>query len=123
MRTGLHAGYDRVVLDLSGEEPVLGWFVSVVDEAVEDPSGLPMDVEGAAFLQVVVRGIDWTTDSPERYDGDPVTGAGTEVVTEVVHGGLFEGQQQIVVGLTEETAFRVFSLPDPARIVIDVQHP
>ncbi|WP_161965195.1 AMIN-like domain-containing (lipo)protein [Ornithinimicrobium cerasi] len=123
VRTGLHEGYDRVVLDLTGEEPALGWFVSFVDEAVEDPSGLPLDVDGDAFLQVVVRGIDWTTESPERYDGDPVEGAGTEVVTEVVLGGLFEGQQQIVIGLTQETAFRVFSLPDPARIVIDVQHP
>jgi hypothetical protein len=122
-RTGLHDGYDRVVLDLTGDEPVLGWYADFVDEAVQDPSGLAIDIEGEAFLQIAVRGIDWTTESPERYSGDPVEGSGTEVVTEVAFGGLFEGQQQIVVGLTEETAFRVFSLSDPARIVIDVQHP
>lgn len=123
VRTGLHDGYDRVVLDLTGDEPTLGWYADVVDEAVQDPSGLPLDVDGEAFLQVAVRGIDWTTESPDRYPGDPVEGAGTEVVTGVVFGGLFEGQQQVVIGLTQETAFRVFSLSDPARIVIDVEHP
>jgi hypothetical protein len=123
VRTGVHEGYDRVVLDLSGDQPELGWYVSFVDEAVEDPSGLPLDVDGDAFLQVAVRGIDWTSESPDRYDGGPVEGAGTEVVEEVVLGGLFEAQQQIVIGLDEETAFRVFPLSDPARIVIDVQHP
>ena len=123
VRTGLHEDFDRVVLDLTGDEPVLGWFVGPVDEGVEDPTGFVLDVEGETFLQLGVRGIDWTTESPERYDGDPVAGAGTAVLTEVVFGGLFEGQQQVVLGLREETDYRIFSLSDPARIVVDVQHP
>lgn len=123
VRTGLHEDFDRVVLDLTGDEPVLGWFVGPVDEAVEDPTGFALDVEGETFLQLGVRGIDWTTESPQRYDGDPVAGAGTEVLTEVVFGGLFEGQQQVVLGLREETDYRIFSLSDPARIVVDVRHP
>lgn len=123
VRTGLHEDFDRVVLDLTGDEPVLGWFVGPVDEAVEDPTGFVLDVEGETFLQLGVRGIDWTTESPQRYDGDPVAGAGTEVLTEVVFGGLFEGQQQVVLGLREETDYRIFSLTDPARIVVDVRHP
>lgn len=123
VRTGLHEDFDRVVLDLTGDEPVLGWFVGPVDEAVEDPTGFALDVEGETFLQLGVRGIDWTTESPQRYDGDPVAGAGTAVLTEVVFGGLFEGQQQVVLGLREETDYRIFSLSDPARIVVDVRHP
>lgn len=122
-RTGLHDGFDRVVLDLTGDEPSLGWFARLADHALEDPSGLPLQVEGERFLHLGIPGIDWTTESPERYDGAPVQGRGTEVVTEVVFGALFEGQQQVVLGLREDADYRVFSLSDPARIVIDVRHP
>ncbi|GGK78058.1 hypothetical protein GCM10011509_28240 [Ornithinimicrobium pekingense] len=123
VRTGLHEGYDRVVLDLTGDEVALGWFARLVDETFEDGSGRPVEVEGERFLELGVNGIDWTTDRPERYDGGTVQGQGTEVVTEVVFGVLFEGQQQIFVGLTEDTEYRIFPLSDPARIVIDVRHP
>lgn len=123
VRTGRHEDFDRVVLDLTGDEPQLGWFARLVDEALEDPSGLPLDVEGERFLQLGVAGISWTVESPDRYDGGPVQGQGTEVVTEVVFGALFEGQQQILVGLREDSDYRIFPLSDPARIVIDVRHP
>lgn len=123
VRTGLHESYDRVVLDLTGDEPSLGWLARLVDETFEDGSGRPVEVEGERFLELGVNGIDWTTESPDRYDGDPVQGQGTEVVTEVVFGVLFEGQQQIFIGLREDTEYRIFSLSDPARIVIDVRHP
>ena len=44
------------------------------------------------------------------------------MVEEVVFGGLFEAQQQILIGLDERTAYRMFALSDPARIVIDIRH-
>ena len=81
-----------MVLDLTGSDPELGWFAGFTDEAIADPSGRPLDVDGDAFLQLGVTGIDWTTPSPERYSGDPVRGDALEVVREVVFGGLFEGQ-------------------------------
>lgn len=123
VRTGVHDGFDRIVLDLTGDERVLGWGADYVDEAVHDPSGFPLEVEGTAYLQVAVRGIDWIADADERYSGDTVQGQGTEVVTAVAFGGLFEGQQQIVIGLREKAPYRIFGLDDPARLVIDVQHP
>lgn len=122
VRTGLHDGYDRVVLDLTGSDPELGWFAGFTDEAIADPSGRPLDVDGDAFLQLGVTGIDWITPSPERYSGDPVRDDALEVVREVVFGGLFEGQQQILIGLDAQTAYRVFALSAPARIVVDIRH-
>lgn len=122
VRTGVHDGYDRVVLDLSGDEVVLGWFAGFIDEAVHDPTGEPLDVEGDAFLQVGVNAIDWTTDAPDRYSGEAVADENLETVQEVVFGGLFEAQQQVVIGLDARTAYRVFPLSSPARIVIDIRH-
>lgn len=63
VRIGEHDDHDRVVLDLSGNQRLLGWGAELVDEAVQDPSGLPLEVDGTAYLQVGVRGIDWTTES------------------------------------------------------------
>lgn len=122
VRIGAHEGFDRVVLDVTGDEPGLGWYARFTEDAIEDPSDLPLNVDGDAFLEIAVTGIDWTSDSTERYDGSAVSGQGTTVITQVKFGGLFEGQQQVVIGLRSQTAYRVFALSDPARIVIDVQH-
>ncbi|MCC2593612.1 hypothetical protein LKO27_09355 [Tessaracoccus sp. OS52] len=122
VRTGLHEGYDRVVLELSGDEPLLGWFANLTTEAVADPSGLPLDVEGDAFLDLGIWAIDWTTEHAERYSGETVEDDALETVTQVVFGGLFEAQQQVVIGLEERTAYRIFTLADPARMVIDIRH-
>ncbi len=123
VRIATHEDFDRVVLDLSGDEPALGWYAGFQPDAIEDPSGLPFEIEGDAFLNVDISGINWVREAPDRYDGDGVADEGTKVVTEVKFGGLFEGHQQVLIGLKRQTAFRVFALSDPARIVIDVQHP
>ncbi len=122
VRVGEHDGYDRVVFDLSGDQPRLGWFAGFTNEAIEDPTGNPLDVDGDAFLQLGINGIDWAREAPERYSGETIDADDLEVVEEVVFGGLFEGQQQVLIGLDEETAYRVFTLSGPARIVVDVRH-
>lgn len=122
VRIAGHDGFDRVVLDLSGDEVVLGWFGLYEDAAYEAGSGRPIDIAGNAVLSVPVEGIDWVNERPERSDGSDVEGGGTLNVVEVVFGVLFEGQQQVFVGVVDRTPYRVFPLDDPARIVIDVQH-
>ncbi|MGV8845366.1 AMIN-like domain-containing (lipo)protein [Tessaracoccus sp.] len=123
VRIGVQEGFDRVVLDLTGEAPELGWSASFQPEAIADPSGEPLEMEGEEFLEVSVSGIDWSRESPERYDGAAVTADSTKVVTQVNFGGLFEGRQQVVIGLKSHAVYRVFALSGPARIVIDVRHP
>lgn len=123
VRVAAQDGFDRVVLELTGDEVSLGWLGSYQDEATESGSGAPIDVDGEAVLLVPVVGIDWTAESEQRYDGETVVGADTVTVTEVVFGALFEGEQQVFVGVQERSPYRIFALQDPARIVIDVQHP
>ena len=123
IRIAGHDDFDRVVLDLTGDEVVLGWFGLYEDAPYEAGSGNPIDFAGNAVLSVPVDGIDWTNPHPDRTDGSDLGGpGGTGNVVEVVFGVLFEGQQQVFVSVVDRTPYRIFPLNDPARIVIDVQH-
>lgn len=124
IRMASHDGFDRVVLDLTGDEVVLGWFGLYEDAPVEAGSGNPIDFAGNAVLSVPVDGIDWLNPHPDRADGSEIGGpGGTENAVEVLFGVLFEGQQQVFVSVMDRTPYRIYPLNDPARIVIDVQHP
>ncbi|RMI12962.1 AMIN-like domain-containing (lipo)protein [Cellulomonas triticagri] len=123
VRVGHHDGYDRVVLELGGTGTP-GWRVEYVDAAVEDPSGEPVDLTGDQALQVVLTGARYPfeTGQTEFALKQPVTAAGTTVVSEAVLLGTFEAQSQAYVGVTGERApFRAFLLQDPVRVVVDVQ--
>lgn len=122
VRVGDHAGFERVVLDFEGTGSP-GWRVGYVDVAVGDPSGLEIDVDGDAILEVIATGVRY----PEESEYDRVLGAGTvdaeetDEVEEIVVNSLFEGHFQAFIGLDEQRPFRVFTLTGPSRLVIDVQ--
>jgi hypothetical protein len=123
IRTGEHDGYDRVVFEVDGEGAP-GWDVRYVDEPTQEGSGNPVEVGGAAVLQVTVSGVGYPFDTgvEEFRPGGPVPGPGT-AVTEVVLGPTFEGTTQAFIGTTGESPFRVYSLAGPTRIVVEVVHP
>lgn len=123
VRVGHHEGYDRVVFELGGTGTP-GWRVEYVDAAVEDPTGETVDVAGDSPLQVVLTGTAYPHDTglTEFPLRQPVTAAGTTAVTEAVLLGTFEAQSQAFVGVTgEPRPFRAYLLPDPVRVVVDVQ--
>ncbi|WP_402469019.1 AMIN-like domain-containing (lipo)protein [Isoptericola aurantiacus] len=122
VRAAAHDGYDRVVFELDGEGTP-GWRVEYVDEALDDGSGNPVEVDGDAVLQVVLTGTAMPMDSGvTEYGGDPVDGPGTSI-DQVVYRFVFEGQTTAFVGVDgEPRPFRVFGLDDPARVVVDVGH-
>jgi len=125
VRTARQAGYDRVVFDLGGKGTP-GWYVDYTASPTADGSGDPVAVEGTVYLQVVLRGMGLPFDTGIEPFGDDTTriqATGTEGVTEIAPGGVFEGDQVAFIGLTgAERPFRVFALADPARVVVDVQH-
>ncbi|MBU4215499.1 MAG: hypothetical protein KJ792_12685 [Actinobacteria bacterium] len=117
-----HEGYDRVVLTLGGAGAP-GWRVEYVAAPVDDPSGQPLAVAGAAYLQVLIDGTGYPYDTGvAEWAGSPLQPSGLPQVREVNLRGVFEGQTQAFVGLDHTAPFRVFALTDPARLVIDVQH-
>lgn len=124
MRFGRHDGYDRIVLDLDGGGTP-GWRAQYVDEPTGQASGVVIDVDGGAYIDVLVQGIVYPgEDGDPEYAGPaailPPPGG---VIREVRWDGIFEGTLQLVIGVDSEEPFRVFLLEDPTRVVIDVQHP
>jgi len=122
VRVGGHEGYERVVFDFEGTGTP-GWRVEYVDEAVEEGRGDVIDVDGDFTLQVIATGVRYPEGDDENgrvaqgsYDAE-----GAELVEEVHVTGIFEGQNQAFIGLDAQAPFRVFTLTDPARLVVDVR--
>lgn len=122
VRTGRHDGYERVVFEFAGE--VLPGS-SVRYEAppfVADPSGEPVAVSGGAFLAVRMAwasGFDLSGDLGQVYTGPTRLVVGAPVVSELVQTGDFEAVLDWVIGLDGRHPFRVSTLDDPVRLVID----
>lgn len=125
LRVGRHDGFDRVVLELAGSGRP-GWVAKYVDWPRNQGRGNRADVRGQSYLELMVNGVQYPMAKGAQEYGGPreVTPADLPVVAEVEVGALYEGYQQVFIGLsTSQQPFRVFRLPDPPRVVVDVQHP
>ena len=124
IRAGRQDGFDRVVFEF-GDAGTPGWHVRYVDAVIGDPSALELDVEGAAVLEVTLTPVPYPDGDPDAYSGaGRVQLPGAESVTEVLFHSIFEGYLQAFVGVRPgEVPFAAYELTNPARIVIDVQHP
>ena len=94
----------------------------------EDGSGNVVKIDGDAFVVVRMEqasGFDLSV--PEGalvYTGPRrISPNGTSVVREVVRTGDFEAVLTWAVGLSDRVPFRVLTLDDPARIVVDFAAP
>ena len=121
VRVGTHDGFDRVVLEFEGGLPE-AFLERVEPPFTQDPSGLPMEVEGSSFLRVTMRGgTKQTEDGTSSYDGPTEFDPGFPALVDLVEGGDFEAQSTWYVGLTAESCVRVMTLDDEPRIVIDIE--
>jgi hypothetical protein len=109
------------VFQLDGPIPS-HYSVRYVPEVRLDGSGHPLQLRGAAFLEVVVRAPTHDQDgrpvlTPTRLRPD------FPALREVNAPGSFEGQTTAGIGVTKRVGFRVLELANPTRIVIDLAHP
>lgn len=127
VRVGGHSGFDRIVLELEGEDAP-SYRVSYVDGPVrEDGSGNAVAVDGSAYLELRLSpasGVDLSGgDAEPTYTGPRrVAAAATAAVAEVVRVGDFEAQLAWVAGIDRRRPFAVALLDDPTRLVVDVLH-
>ena len=118
VRAGRHPGFDRVVFEFRGAVPEHR--IDYVDQLVQDGSGEPVAVAGAANLQVVFHGAnahaeDGTpTVSPRRFS------PGLPAVKEVAQIGDFEAVVSYGTGVDRRRPITVSTLSGPPRLVVDV---
>ena len=118
VRVAEHEGFDRLVLEFEGDgEP--GWQVGFVDSASTEGAGDPIQLEGDAILQVSATHT-MPNDMSGYYDGPQQIDADLSSIEDVFVDGSFEGYTTVYLGLDEEVPFRVFTLTDPSRLVVDV---
>ncbi len=117
VRVGDHDGFDRVVLELSGVATP-GWGVAWGDEAVAEGSGDVVPLEGDHVLTISASGT--AMPGPGSFEVPARLGPAGAVAEVQVHGW-FEGYTQVFAGVDgDERPFRVFTLTDPPRLVVDI---
>ncbi|MFD6389255.1 hypothetical protein [Nocardia sp. NPDC060259] len=124
VRAGRHECFDRLVVDLSG--PLAGYRVGYVDTVTMDGSGATVPLRGGAFLQVVVQAPAYDSAGTSTYRPadrtELVDVRGYPSFRQASWAGSFEGQTTLGLGVRARLPFRVLTLENPARVVIDVAH-
>lgn len=127
VRTGRHACFDRLVVDLRGRAP--GYDVRYVTNVTQDGSGFVVPLRGGAKLQIVVRAPAYDANGRSTYRPanrrELTNVAGYSTFRQVAYAGSFEGQTTIGLGVRARLPFRVYTLAGPgsgSRLVIDVAH-
>jgi hypothetical protein len=136
VRVGEHDGFDRLVFefqayaDVDGtgerEEGIPEHLLRAAEPPlVDNPRGAEMDVAGGAFLHLtLLGGTRLTAEFEETFEGPLQFDVNGEAIAEVVEAGDFEATADWYIGLEEgEPCLRIFQLDDPARLVIDIEHP
>lgn len=127
VRSGRHACYDRLVVDVAG--PVAGYNVRYVDVVRAQGSGIEVPLRGGARLQVIVHAPAYNEHGNPTYSpanrSELVNVRGYDTFRQVAFAGTFEGQTSLGLGVRARLPFRVFTLEGPgtsSRVVIDVAH-
>jgi hypothetical protein len=127
VRSGRHACFDRLVVDIRGKAP--GYDVRYVKNVYTDGAGFLVPLRGGAKLQLVVRAPAYDDAGKPTYkpanSRELTNVAGYKTFRQVAYAGSFEGQTTIGLGVRARLPFRVFTLAGPGsntRLVIDVAH-
>lgn len=122
VRTGRHAGWDRVVFEFAGGR-VPGYHLEYVDRPVRKcGSGHVTEVAGQGWLQVRLTPAQAHTDEGEATVENRERRLALPVLKELELTCDFEADVTWVVGVSSPNRYRVQELSNPARLVVDVRH-
>ena len=120
LRAAQHAGYDRVVWELSGSAP--GVRVEYVDRPVRQcGSGAPVPLPGDAWLEVRLEPARAHTEEGRPTIAERRRTAGLPIVEEMVQTCDFEAVVTWVLAVSSPEPFRVTRLAGPPRVVVDIR--
>ena len=127
VRAGAHRCFDRVTFEFRPPAPGgVGYSLRYEAEPLrEDGSGRPVDAEGRAFIVVRLtpaRDVEFSGGRAEpTYRGpEAISPRGGTRIVEARHISSFEGTVKWAVGVDRRRPFRVVTLADPLRVVVDV---
>jgi len=87
-----------------------------------DPSGLPLEVAGTAFLEIVLHGGTALDESYQpTYEGPVDFAPGGSPIVEMKRAGDFEAVSSWVVGLDGPSCVRVLPLDGTSQLVIELR--
>jgi hypothetical protein len=125
IRVGTHDGFDRIVFEYDGGTPFLELDVAR-EPFVKDPSGEPMEVAGSLVYRITLTGATkWDLSGDPAvlvYDGPTDFEPGYPQIVQFVESGDFEATHSWYLGTNGSECLRAFTLNDPRRLVIDIQH-
>jgi hypothetical protein len=133
VRAGRHACFDRLVVDLGGQDISFGSYdVRYVPVVHEDGSGRAVPVRGAADLQVVLKAPSYDQDGHTTFfpadRREVVNVTGYRTFRQLAWAGSYEGYTTMALGVRARLPFRVFTLQgtprsdDGPKLVVDVAH-
>lgn len=121
LRMARHAHFDRVVVDVAGRRP--GLAVSYTKRLMYDGSGRPVPLRGTAKMSLTLQPAaahDRHGDS--LYTGPRLRQVSLPTLRGVALTGDAEGAVTFGFTTSSRAPYRVFTLTNPSRIVIDWQH-
>ena len=121
VRIGTHDRYDRVVFEFAAGIPN-AVIEGVLPPFYADPSDLELPVAGTAFLRVTMHGASRVSpDGVVTYSGSTNFEPGFDRLVQLIEGGDFEAVSTWYLGLDGAGCYRVLTLADPSRLVIDIE--
>ncbi|MGA8046624.1 MAG: hypothetical protein WCA30_10230 [Dermatophilaceae bacterium] len=129
VRSGRHACFDRLVIDLrAASRP--GYDVRYVSSVHADGSGAVVPLRGGAAIRVMVDAPAYDSQGRATYlptnRRELVDASGYRTFRQAAWAGSFEGRTTIGLGVRARLPFRAFTLTDSAtgttRLVVDVAH-
>lgn len=118
LRTGTHAGYDRLTVEFANgvPAPIEARYVTGTTYTLS-PSGLQTTLKGQNSVLIILQGTDMHT----SYSGPTDIVTGFSGLAEVKRIEDFEGRVQLAVGINGAACYRASFLTNPNRLVIDIQ--
>lgn len=121
--------FDRVVFEFNGDVVPGGTLIDVKPNdgsLTFDPSGLPVTISGArtATVRMSPAIATYAASNPTVVYTGPTTFSPTVTanIVQVMQIGDFESVLQWAIGYRTNTSVTVFTLTNPPRVVVDVQH-
>lgn len=123
VRVGTHDGFDRVVVEHSGDA-LVGWRTAHVEDA-RARGVLGLEEPGEMVLEITIRNItppDELSDGLQTRDAGSIEGPPGGVI-EQVDAAVADDHHVIVVGLPEELRYLVeYVDAPPGRLIVDIFH-